>query len=140
MDLEIYPEGTAMRVRLIGRPERTFMLHASPDLEHWTPLVTNTLHSSVWDYLDGSAASLDRRFYRAAQLERALEMLGITPTNRFMRLTMAGEPGRTYVLEASPDLRAWTRLFTNTPAQSPFDFTDSEATNSSRRFYRAARP
>jgi hypothetical protein len=62
--------------------------------------------------------------------------LSLNPTNHQPRVSAAGEPGQTYVLEFSPDLRAWTPLVTNTPTQSQFEFIDNKGTNLIQRFYR----
>ena len=53
------------------------------------------------------------------------------------QLTFAGVvPGRTNVVEASPDLLVWTPISTNVTATNNFTILDSDATNSSQRFYR----
>ena len=54
--------------------------------------------------------------------------------NGRFQFQVTGSPGSHYAIEASPDLTAWTRLFTNTP---PFNFTDSTAPLPPQRFYRA---
>jgi hypothetical protein len=50
---------------------------------------------------------------------------------------MTGLTGKTYVFQSSTDLVSWISLGTNTPAGSPFYFTDSTASNAPYRFYRA---
>lgn len=45
---------------------------------------------------------------------------------------------RSCVIESSPDLAAWTPIFTNTTAaDGTFDFVDTNSTDASQRFYRA---
>lgn len=57
-------------------------------------------------------------------------------TNGF-QLTFTGVvPGRTNVVEASPDLFAWSPISTNVTTTNSFSILDSTATNFSQRFYR----
>lgn len=53
------------------------------------------------------------------------------------KLTVAGDPGPDYLVEASTNLTAWTTLLTTNPAALPFQFLDATATNHPARFYRA---
>ncbi len=57
-----------------------------------------------------------------------------------VQLTIAADPGLTYRVQASPDLSAWTTLFTNTYSAATFDFTDTAAPGFVRRFYRTVSP
>jgi hypothetical protein len=54
-----------------------------------------------------------------------------------IQLTVTGDAGRSYVIEASTNLNAWNGIKTNTPAASSFDFIDAQSTNFFQRFYRA---
>jgi hypothetical protein len=54
-----------LRVRAKGESGQRFVLEATSDLIHWTPLVTNTLASVVGDFLDTNANRFKTRFYRA---------------------------------------------------------------------------
>lgn len=51
-------------------------------------------------------------------------------------LLVQGEAGRQYVLEYSVDFRTWTPLMTHPDGATDLDFTDGQATNDVRRFYR----
>jgi len=53
-----------------------------------------------------------------------------------MELSVSGFPGRTYVLQASSNLRDWISLATNAPATGVSQFVDSEAAVFPQRFYR----
>jgi hypothetical protein len=53
------------------------------------------------------------------------------------RVTLQGQPGKTYVIEASSDLQTWTPILTNTPDGSTWSFLDLESPNLTKRFYRA---
>ena len=50
---------------------------------------------------------------------------------------LEGQAARTYVLEVSDDLKFWTPLSTNTLTGNLIFIEDRQATNQSRRFYRA---
>jgi hypothetical protein len=51
---------------------------------------------------------------------------------------LQGVSGQTYRIDASNDLRQWDSIAQNTIIGSEWDFYDSESTNLSQRFYRAA--
>jgi len=58
-------------------------------------------------------------------------------SNGGMKLTLSGNPGQTYVLEASTDLVHWTAISTNvTDSNGLSTFVDSDAKNYPSRFYR----
>jgi hypothetical protein len=50
---------------------------------------------------------------------------------------IGGVPGYSYTLQASSNLVAWADLLVTNPVATPFYWTDTSATNHSRRFYRA---
>lgn len=57
--------------------------------------------------------------------------------NRVVTLTVAGEVGRTYDLQATPDFAAWTVIGTVTiGANGSVNFVDTNAGSSPKRFYR----
>jgi len=60
----------------------------------------------------------------------------ITPTRQFV-LTVTGPVGHTYDIQATQDFITWTVIGTVTiGASGSLDFTDTNAANFSRRFYR----
>jgi hypothetical protein len=60
----------------------------------------------------------------------------VTPANQFI-LTVAGQNGHTYNIQATQDFKTWTVIGTVTMgASGSLDFTDTNAANFSRRFYR----
>jgi uncharacterized repeat protein (TIGR01451 family) len=70
-----------------------------------------------------------------AQLTGAYET-----TNQTFQITLTGQAGLTYVLQASADLTAWTPISTNTaPESGVIKITDSDASGYVHRFYRAVR-
>jgi len=58
-------------------------------------------------------------------------------SNGIFRLTVNGQSGQEYIVQASTNLFNWMPVYTNpSPFVSPFTFTDSNATNYPDRFYR----
>ncbi len=55
--------GAQFRIGVNGVAGQTIALQASPDLQTWLPLATNTLSGSRWTYTNSLPA--DRQFYRA---------------------------------------------------------------------------
>jgi hypothetical protein len=53
------------------------------------------------------------------------------------QVTLQAQSGKTYVIEASPDLVTWTPILTNTPGGSLWSFLDHRSTNCASRYYRA---
>jgi hypothetical protein len=52
------------------------------------------------------------------------------------RLTVSGDSGPDYTLQASTNLLNWIPLQTTSPVVFPFSFSDPSATNYPQRFYR----
>jgi subtilisin-like proprotein convertase family protein len=53
------------QVTLQAQQSKTYTIEASTDLLNWTPLATNTLSSSIWDFVDVNSTNFTHRFYRA---------------------------------------------------------------------------
>ena len=129
------------------RPPKSYLLLASTNYLDWIPVATNTPAGSRFDYLDTQAPFFGQRHFRAATLEHLFDGLGLTlrgmglgGTSPYQaRVTVTGaQPDHTLVLQASPDLRHWTSLATNTPAAvTNWPFLDTNAPSFDRRFYRA---
>ena len=73
--------------------------------------------------------------------------LNSTLTNGAPQFLVQGQPGFTYVIEATtnlispPALIPWVPIFTSgTRANGQFPFTDLDSTNFPRRFYRVVKP
>ncbi|MGA4645536.1 M36 family metallopeptidase [Limisphaera sp. 4302-co] len=75
------------------------------------------------------------------------EVVGIIPARLageydreagLFRVTLTGQPGQTYRLQVSEDLRTWTDLQSQTvPASGEVKFTDPDAAGRTQRYYRA---
>ena len=63
--------------------------------------------------------------------------LSSAPSKGLFSLTLLGQNGRSYVIEASSDLTLWTPISTNSVANGLLLFTDQDAASFPRRFYRA---
>jgi hypothetical protein len=62
--------------------------------------------------------------------------LGLALNGQF-QLRLTGESGRSYVIEASSDLRSWTPMRTNTITGGSVDILDPDTAGYGCRFYRA---
>jgi hypothetical protein len=51
-------------------------------------------------------------------------------------MQISGQNGFRYIISASTNLTQWTDVFTNPSASTPFEYTDTNATSFSKRFYR----
>ena len=61
----------------------------------------------------------------------------IVNINGTFQLTVNGQPGQEYIVQASTNLINWVSVYTNPPPfNSPFTFTDSNASSYQDRFYR----
>lgn len=62
-------------------------------------------------------------------------------TNGQFQLTLTGQPGQTYIIEASLNLQTWTPVSTNAAAANGvLKFTDPDTANFTQRFYRSRIP
>jgi uncharacterized repeat protein (TIGR01451 family) len=69
-----------------------------------------------------------------------INLTDMVVTNGQFQMVVNGEPGLTYVVQASTNLTLWVPVGTDTAsANGTFKFTDNSPPNFSRRFYRAIR-
>jgi hypothetical protein len=63
---------------------------------------------------------------------------GSSVSNKVFRVTVSGDAGFNYYIQASTNLATtnWQTVFTNLAASTPFLWQDPQATNFNRRFYR----
>ena len=64
------------------------------------------------------------------------QVSGIVYRNGIFSLTVNGDSGHDYIIQASTNLTDWTGIFTNFMPPLPFIWNDSGASNYSQRFYR----
>jgi PKD repeat protein len=105
---------------------------------------TNTTALSAGTYTDtisfSNTSTSDGNTTRLAQLKvnapPRLQALGLTPQGQFV-LKLIGEPGRSYIVEASADFQTWTSIATNTAGpDGTFSFADAQSVHWPRRIYR----
>jgi uncharacterized repeat protein (TIGR01451 family) len=60
----ILPDGT-FKATLQGQIGKSYVIEASTGLFNWTPILTNTLTASSWNFVDANRTNFNRRFYRA---------------------------------------------------------------------------
>ncbi|MGO8838143.1 MAG: hypothetical protein ACLQAH_11405 [Limisphaerales bacterium] len=65
----------------------------------------------------------------------ALSVLGVSPGQ--VELLLHGQPGTPYVLQSSPDLKAWTPVSTNKLVGNTLNITVPVSISSPRQFFRA---
>ena len=94
---------------------------------------SNNLASTAWPMFrrDG--------LHQARSIQRGITSPAILPDGTAV-MTLTVETGRSYRVQASVDLLAWTDLsnFVSTNTVTPF--SDTAATNFPQRFYRVATP
>ena len=57
-------------------------------------------------------------------------------SNQLFKVTITGDSGADYYVQASTNLTDWQTIFTNLNAVTPFVWTDTQTTNYSSRYYR----
>ena len=132
-------------------PAGSYLIEASPDvsnLANWQPLLyySSTNSSFSFYFSDLSAANANRRFYRASLLSGGSVAPSIPIVLGFgsqplaangVNLMLQGPVGANYVIQSSTNLVNWVPFTNFVSPSSPCVFRDTEATNFSRRFYRA---
>jgi uncharacterized repeat protein (TIGR01451 family) len=62
---------------------------------------------------------------------------GVADTNGAFTLSLLGQPGQSYIIQASTDLTNWTPVATNTPVTGSFQYTDTNRSSFAHRYFRA---
>jgi len=86
------------------------------------------------------AVGNDGAILRSSSLAPARLAVRSRPNQDGFELTVAGEIGRSYRVQASSDLRTWTDLFSFSNSEQETVFLDSDARKFSHRFYRVVSP
>ena len=125
-----------MVVNLRGPAGRTYDLMASPDLNEWSVigLVTVGADGSL-SFVDPDAGKYPQRFYRARETQPALQL--ILASGGAVTLTITGQNGRDYEVQATQDFNDWTVLGTVTMGpEGTMSFSDPEVAYYPARYYR----
>lgn len=117
-----------------------YAVEASTNLLNWVVLGTNT---APFQFVDPVAGQFSHRYYRAVYAPDVIytlpPMAGLLVSNLVnasgqFSFTVMGTPRDPYAVEASTNLVNWVILATN---NAPFVYVDTNASQFSRRFYRA---
>jgi L-rhamnose mutarotase len=84
----------------------------------------------------GSVTSTSALLTVSAGTPARPQLSGFVYNNGTFSLTVSGDPGLDYIVQASTNLTDWTSIFTNHSPIPPFVWTDLVASNFSQRFYR----
>ena len=125
-------------------PGLVLRVDATTDLVSWTAIATVTNVTGNMDFADTNSPNFGLRFYRVVVpsangqplvLSNAVKLPG--GEFRFILTSSAGQVAR---IEATTNFASWNTLATITNTTGTNLFTDSTATNSPGRFYRAVSP
>jgi len=130
------PQGS-VQFFLPSLADERYLIQASTNLLDWVN-VTNVLAGSEFmDLVDSDAAQYPQRFYRPILYEAAGEIMTVTRNGTGqLSVQVSGLNGRTYILQASTDLRNWTDVGTNMATLGVFTFTPPIDPGFPSRFYR----
>jgi pectate lyase len=98
------------------------------------------VYSVVVTNLAGSAASTNVLLNLSVTTPAMPQVSGSAYNNGTFSLTVNGDSGHDYIIQASTNLTVWTSIFTNPMPTLPFTWNDSGASNFSQRFYRIQIP
>jgi hypothetical protein len=119
-----------------------YVVEASTNLINWVAIGTN---SAPFTFTDINSSQFSRRFYKVI-LESAYvpQISGTKPASPALgayryesgafSFNLTGTTGSLYVVETSTNLVGWVPVLTNA---APFNFVDPNASQFSRRFYKA---
>ena len=86
--------------------------------------------------LAGSATSTNALLNVSAAAPARPQMSGLVLMNGTFSLSVNGDSGHDYIIQVSTNLVSWDSLYTNHSPTPPFNWTDPNTTNFTRRFYR----
>ena len=116
-----------------------YVVEESPDLVHWTPVITNSVPFTFTTVNNGQTG---QEFFRAVlynvpQNPSSPPMATLSSPVRLIgqfSFTVTGASGQQYVVETSTNLTEWTRVATNT---APFTYVGGNLNQFNQQFYRA---
>lgn len=116
-----------------------YVVEASPDLVHWTPVMTNSVPFTFTTVNTGQTRQefLRAVLYNVPQNPSSPPMATLALQVRLIgqfSFTVTGENGQQYVVETSTNLTQWTPVITNT---APFTYVGNNLNQLSQQFYRA---
>lgn len=84
----------------------------------------------------GSVTSTNALLAVASGTYSRPQVSGLVFSNGAFGLTIAGDSGPDYIVQASTNLTSWVNVFTNHSPVPPFNWSDNSASNFSHRYYR----
>ena len=118
-----------------------YVVEASPDLVHWTPVMTNSVPFTFTTVNNGQTGP---EFFRAVLYNVNVSQNPSSPPLATLAspvrligqfsFTVTGASGQQYVVETSTNLTQWTPVATNT---APFTYVGGNLSQFSQQFYRA---
>lgn len=122
-----------------GLDSRQYVVEASTDLVHWTPVMTNSV---PFTFTAGNTGQNKQEFFRAVSFNVTASpstppmarLAAPARLNGQFSFTVLGASGSQYIVETSTNLTQWTPVTTNT---APFTFLGSNMNQFSQQFYRA---
>lgn len=147
----IETQNSGSAASLIVTVNSDISMQAQVDESNWISGSNNGLYFKAGDYVqETGTSSLDGgqvSFY--ALTVSHFTNAPITPvwftnyginTNKYFSATLSGAANSNYVFQASTNLANWISLTTNNSANGIISFTDTDAPNYNKRFYRAFSP
>ena len=130
------PDGT-VNFFLPAQPDERYVIQATTDFVSWVNLSTTIAPGNFMDLIDLDAPNYPRRFYRSALFDALGQVSSISRSaDGSVILQVVGLDGRTYVLQASSDLKQWVDIDSKVATGAVVQFTDATAGNFHQRFYR----
>ena len=130
------PDGT-VQFFLPSDPDGHYIIQATTDFLSWVTLTHTTAFANFMDLLDADAANYSHRFYRSVTAEAAGQF-GVTSLNPdgSVHFQLTGTANRTYILQASVNLKDWSDLRTNVATGGSIDFNVPVEAGHAYRFFR----
>ena len=129
-------------IHVVGSIGQSFVIQSSTNGLAWTTIDTDTLLAASLDYIDTTTIGRPTRVYRVLPLDTVLNQqpFAMRPpssgaANGF-NLNLTGESGQPFLIQTSTNLVDWFNLSSGVLIDNAFNFTDYDAPNYSRRFYR----
>ena len=130
------PDGT-VQFFLPSDPDGRYIIQATTDFLSWVTLTNTVAFANFMDLLDADAANYPHRFYRSVTAEAAGQFGAATLNpDGSIHFQLTGLSGRSYVLQASANLRDWLNLRTNVAAGGAIDFNVPVEAGYPYRFFR----
>jgi pectate lyase len=98
------------------------------------------VYSVVVTNLAGTVASTNASLFLTMNMAAAPQLSGFVYDHGMFSMSINGDAGHDYVIEASTNLTDWIAIFTNIGPNMPFVWSDANAGSFNRRYYRVQIP